>query len=68
MHHILRVLEGRAGMKERVKVEDVVIGGRRPHGILLFIDDERLPRDASRGAGQERHLGCLGFQFLDLVG
>jgi hypothetical protein len=48
------MLEGRAGMKERVEVENVVVSGRRPHGILLFIDDERQPRDASRGAGQSR--------------
>jgi hypothetical protein len=42
------MLENRAGMKQRVEVENVIVGGRRPHGILLFIDDERRPRDARR--------------------
>ena len=34
-HHVLGVLEDGAGVKERLKVEDVVdCGGRRPHGFL----------------------------------
>jgi hypothetical protein len=53
-HHILRVVEDCAWMNECVEVDNFVVGGRQPHGILLFIDDERQPRDASRGAGQSR--------------
>jgi hypothetical protein len=48
------MFEDGAGMKKRVEVKDVVVGGRRPHGILLFIDDERQPREASRGADLSR--------------
>ena len=33
--HVPRMLEGGAGMKERIEIEDVVVkGGRRPHGCL----------------------------------
>ena len=55
-------------MKERVEVEHVVVGGRRPNGILLFIDDERQPRESIARRRPGPHLGCLGFQFLDVVG
>jgi len=48
------MFEDSAWMKKRVEVKNVVVGGRRPHGVLLCIDDERRPREASRGAGQSR--------------
>jgi hypothetical protein len=48
------MLEDRAGMKKRVEVKNIVVRGRRPHGILRFIDDERQPREASRGADRSR--------------
>jgi hypothetical protein len=48
------MFEDRAGMKKRVEVKNVFVRGRRPHGILLFIDDGRQPREASRGADRSR--------------
>jgi hypothetical protein len=48
------MFEDCAGMEKRVEVENIVVRGRRPHGVLLFIDDERQPREASRGAGRSR--------------
>jgi hypothetical protein len=48
------MFEDSAGMQERVEVKNVVVGGRRPHGILLCIDDEWQQREASRGAEQSR--------------
>src|ERR1700761_4964213 len=45
-YDVLWMFEDRAGMKKRVEVENVVVGGRRPHGILLFIDDKRQPRES----------------------
>jgi hypothetical protein len=48
------MVEDGAWMKERVEVKNVVVGGHRPHGVLHFIDDERQPREVSRGADQSR--------------
>ena len=53
-------------MKKRIEVENVVVGGRRPHGILLFIDDERQPREI-RAAPTRAALGCLGFQLVYVI-
>jgi hypothetical protein len=41
-----------AGLQKRAEIEYVVVGGGRPHGSLLCIDDRRQPREFSRGAGQ----------------
>ena len=48
-HHVLGVLEDGAGVKERLKVENVVVGGgRRPHGFLR----SKTSRAAARSPGR----------------
>ena len=45
------MVERGAGVKKHVEIENVVVRGRRPHGVLLFIDDDQQqPREPSRGA------------------
>ena len=50
VHHIPRMLEYGAGVEKRVEVKNVIVGGRRPHVFLLFVDKKRQPRGSSRGA------------------
>jgi hypothetical protein len=46
--HVPRVFEFGAGMKQVIKIEDVVVNsGRRPHGWLHFKDEFRDGRAGS---------------------
>ena len=53
--HVFRVIELRAGMKQIIEIENIVVGGRRPHGFAPFKDELRncragLPRAAQTDA------------------
>jgi hypothetical protein len=51
-HHVPWVIKYRRGMKQRINIEHIV-GGRRPHGLLHFIDEVRMPRALPRAAPSE---------------
>ena len=73
-HHVPRMLEHGARMKESVEIENVVVkGGRRPHGCLQIWDELRggragkVPRGVDRSKTSESGSGGFGFDLGDVV-